>query len=294
VMQSSSCASRIGAASLVHTCRGAKASSIAVTRVIWRKTRVAGRALPTSLGHLTARYRFRQARIPVRMRPVIGRDMSRALALFVCGVAVGVASVIVLIPRVPSVMTLVMRLGGAVPALDDVPSSAAKVPEAPIVLAASLPAGASWAADVRPTTAAPISRAEVRQIPVTAAGRWPVARPAPAPGSDRAGGTVGRRSSAPSRADGSVPARRPPAASRPAAASQFLGSLAVRSSPPGAQVFVNGVSVGVTPLVLSSMPVGSRAVRVELGGHQRWSSAVRIVADERTLVEARLLPSSTQ
>jgi hypothetical protein len=59
-------------------------------------------------------------------------------------------------------------------------------------------------------------------------------------------------------------------------------------------VFVNGVPVGVTPLLLASLPVGSRAVRVELDGHQRWSSAVRIVADKRTVLAATLLPVSSQ
>jgi hypothetical protein len=71
----------------------------------------------------------------------------------------------------------------------------------------------------------------------------------------------------------------------------FCGSLAVTSSPAGAQVFVNGVSVGATPLLLEDLPVGSRVVRVELEGHERWSSAVRIVANERTLATAELRPS---
>ena len=59
-------------------------------------------------------------------------------------------------------------------------------------------------------------------------------------------------------------------------------------------MFVNGVPVGVTPLLLRSLPVGSRAVRVELDGHDRWSAAVRIVADERTVIAAKLQRSSTQ
>jgi hypothetical protein len=71
----------------------------------------------------------------------------------------------------------------------------------------------------------------------------------------------------------------------------YRGSLAVSSSPGGAQVFINGVSVGATPLLLEDLPVGSRAVRVELEGHERWSSDVRVVANERTGVMAELRPS---
>ena len=71
----------------------------------------------------------------------------------------------------------------------------------------------------------------------------------------------------------------------------FLGSLAVSSWPEGAEVFVNGVWVGATPILLLDLPVGSRAVRVDLEGHERWSSAVRVVANERTVVMAKLQPS---
>ena len=74
-------------------------------------------------------------------------------------------------------------------------------------------------------------------------------------------------------------------------ASTYGGSLAVSSSPPGAQVFVNGAQVGVTPLLLSNLAAGSRVVRLELAGHERWSSAVRIIASEETKVDARLRPS---
>lgn len=66
------------------------------------------------------------------------------------------------------------------------------------------------------------------------------------------------------------------------------GSLAVSSSPPGAQVFVNDVAVGLTPLVLDGVSIGSRVVRIELEGHERWSSVVRVVANEQTTATASL------
>jgi hypothetical protein len=292
VMQSSGYAGRTGVTALINTRRCAWASLNVVTRVLWRKIRVVSRAIPASVGHVKARYCFGRVR-PIRMRPVIGRDVRRTLAVFVCGVAVGVASIILLMPRVPGVMTFAMRLGGAMPVLDQTPSPVAKAAEAPIVLAESLPSGASSAAQVQPTALAPISREVVRQI-ASIAGRLPVARATAAPAADRTAATVGPGSGEPNRADRTAPSRRSATVPRPAPVSRFLGSLAVSSSPPGAQVFVNGVPVGLTPLLLSSMPVGSRAVRVELDGHRRWSSAVRIVADERTRVEAKLLPSSTQ
>ena len=59
-------------------------------------------------------------------------------------------------------------------------------------------------------------------------------------------------------------------------------------------MFLNGDLVGVTPLLLFDLPVGSGVVRVEREGHERWSAAVRIVADERTVTVAELRPSPIQ
>jgi hypothetical protein len=73
--------------------------------------------------------------------------------------------------------------------------------------------------------------------------------------------------------------------------SSFRGSLTVTSSPEGAQVHLNNVWVGTTPLLALDVPVGSRVIRVELEGHERWSSVVRIVANEPTTVAAELQPS---
>ena len=75
-----------------------------------------------------------------------------------------------------------------------------------------------------------------------------------------------------------------PATRRP----QFRGSLVVNSRPAGARVFVNGRSVGETPLVLRNQPAGSRAIRVALDGYEPWSAAVQVVADTETHLRAEL------
>jgi hypothetical protein len=72
---------------------------------------------------------------------------------------------------------------------------------------------------------------------------------------------------------------------------KYRGSLAVNSAPKGARVLVNGVPVGTTPLLLKDVPVGSRVVRLELDGYERWSSAVRVVANQRVLASVDLRPS---
>ena len=84
-----------------------------------------------------------------------------------------------------------------------------------------------------------------------------------------------------------APLRRPPhRGARQRAASS--GSLVIESRPAGAKVFLDGRGVGVTPLTLSEVGVGSHVVRLDLAGHQRWSTSIRVVAGERERVAASL------
>ena len=70
-----------------------------------------------------------------------------------------------------------------------------------------------------------------------------------------------------------------------------VGSLQIDSTPQGAQVFVDRRAVGVTPLVLSDLAVGTHAIRVEAEGQLPWSSAIGVDADRRTDVRAILAPA---
>jgi hypothetical protein len=54
------------------------------------------------------------------------------------------------------------------------------------------------------------------------------------------------------------------------------GSLQVVSRPTGAQVFLDGRSVGRTPLVLSEVAAGSHTVRLELAGFNGWATSVNV------------------
>jgi len=95
---------------------------------------------------------------------------------------------------------------------------------------------------------------------------------------NRAVGTTGRRTAEPNRTTRT---------SRSTAKS-FRGSLAIRSAPQGARVFVNGALVGSTPLVLDNLAVGSRAIRLEADGYKGWSAATRIVTNQQTRLSATL------
>jgi hypothetical protein len=70
----------------------------------------------------------------------------------------------------------------------------------------------------------------------------------------------------------------------------LVGTLLVDSEPSGAEVLINGVPHGRTPLEVSALPVGSRVIRLELPGYEHWSWAVNIVADKRTPLRVKLQP----
>jgi hypothetical protein len=78
---------------------------------------------------------------------------------------------------------------------------------------------------------------------------------------------------------------------RAARAANYQGGLRIDSRPAGAAVFVNNQEVGHTPIVLSSLRAGSRAVRIQLGGYVPWSRSVRVVANQQAAVLAQLEPT---
>ena len=74
------------------------------------------------------------------------------------------------------------------------------------------------------------------------------------------------------------------------AATNSTGSLQVASRPSGAQVFVDDNLIGTTPLLLSNVAAGSKSLRIELSGHQIWTTSVQIKPGARVRASARLDP----
>jgi hypothetical protein len=70
----------------------------------------------------------------------------------------------------------------------------------------------------------------------------------------------------------------------------LTGALYVDSRPRGARIYVDGRAVGTTPLQLSKIDIGSHVVRLELAGHQTWTSAARVVAGSTAKVTGSLEP----
>jgi len=73
---------------------------------------------------------------------------------------------------------------------------------------------------------------------------------------------------------------------------KVTGALLVKSEPQGAEVSINGVVLGRTPLLIRDLGAGSRVVRLDLAGYARWSWGVAVVANQRTPVTVKLQPES--
>jgi hypothetical protein len=75
-----------------------------------------------------------------------------------------------------------------------------------------------------------------------------------------------------------TPVSRPPA----------NGTLSIISNPSGADVYLNNVYRGVSPLTLIEVPPGNPTVLIRLGGYQDYSSTVTIAGGQVTQVQATL------
>jgi hypothetical protein len=68
----------------------------------------------------------------------------------------------------------------------------------------------------------------------------------------------------------------------------YTGSIYVDSRPRGARVTIDGKPVGVTPLRVSDVRIGTHVVRLELPDHRLWSSTTRVTAGQEQRVSGSL------
>jgi hypothetical protein len=83
--------------------------------------------------------------------------------------------------------------------------------------------------------------------------------------------------------------RKPPAA-KPAAPQSYVGEIYVDSRPRGARVFLDGKMVGVTPIRIPDVTIGSHVIRLQLEAHRDWTTSTRVVAGQEQRVTGSLDP----
>ena len=118
--------------------------------------------------------------------------------------------------------------------------------------------------------------------------RGPDASAGPLRGQQSVAGPALQRPEAPA-AVGRVPPRaNATAADPPAPVVAGPGTLQVVSRPPGAQVIVDGKTIGKTPLTISDVAAGDHSVQLVLTGFKGWSTTVDVKAGSSTRVAASL------
>ena len=64
--------------------------------------------------------------------------------------------------------------------------------------------------------------------------------------------------------------------------------MVIEPRPRGATVYLDGKSVGTTPLQGLKASVGTHAVRIERKGYRRWTANVKVVVGDGNRVTASL------
>ena len=72
------------------------------------------------------------------------------------------------------------------------------------------------------------------------------------------------------------------------------GQITVRSSPSGANIYLDNAYRGITPLTLVEIPQGSHTITLKLNGYQNWQSSVNVAARSSTDVSGTLAASVPQ
>lgn len=84
---------------------------------------------------------------------------------------------------------------------------------------------------------------------------------------------------------------------KPVSPKSGVGELSVSSTPSGANVFVDNNFLGITPLTLKDIPVGSHVVAIKLTGYQDYETTTTVNAGATSTVSAglsKVVPTTPQ
>jgi hypothetical protein len=69
-----------------------------------------------------------------------------------------------------------------------------------------------------------------------------------------------------------------------------FGTLMIESTPPGAEVTLNGINQGTTPTTIDRIPAGEAKVEIFADGFKRYSETIRLAAGESQTMNCELQP----
>ncbi|HNL87262.1 MAG TPA: PEGA domain-containing protein, partial [Methanoregulaceae archaeon] len=71
------------------------------------------------------------------------------------------------------------------------------------------------------------------------------------------------------------------------------GTVAVSSSPPGAQVYIDNAYEGITPVTIPAIPAGSHTILIREAGYADWQISEEVKPGQTTQVSATLSALTT-
>jgi hypothetical protein len=71
------------------------------------------------------------------------------------------------------------------------------------------------------------------------------------------------------------------------------GSISISSSPSGAEVYLNNVFKGLSPITLESLTPGAYTVTLKLSSYQDWQAGAQVTAGQTTQLTATLTQATT-
>lgn len=72
----------------------------------------------------------------------------------------------------------------------------------------------------------------------------------------------------------------------------YDGSINIQSTPSNAEVYIDGVFKGYTPLVVRELGPNNYHISLKLAGYQDWDGSVDVSVDEQEKISANLYPST--
>ena len=73
----------------------------------------------------------------------------------------------------------------------------------------------------------------------------------------------------------------------------YDGSINIQSTPPNAEVYINGEFKGTTPLIVRELGPGNYHINLKLEGYQEWDGSVDVSENEQETISANLYPSTS-
>jgi hypothetical protein len=73
---------------------------------------------------------------------------------------------------------------------------------------------------------------------------------------------------------------------------QETGGLAINTSPAGARVMLDGADAGISPFIITNLPVGNHTFNVSYAGYTSQEQSVNVIANQTRTFNLVLVPAS--